>query len=181
MEIWKDIKGYEGKYQVSSEGRIWSISRQKVLKPQTGRYGYKHVTLIAKNGKKVTELIHRLVAFMFKQNINNLPEINHIDENILNNSADNLEWCDRKYNINYGTHNLKMGESKAKRIMQISKDGTIIRIWNSTRQIERELGLSHGNISSCCIYYKYGDEWWKKNRNTRPLKSYKGFIWKFEE
>ena len=100
-EIWKDCKGYEGKYQVSNLGRVWSIGSQKYLKGSTDKDGYMCVYLTAKNGKTKIEKIHRLVALVFLDNPNNYPQVNHKDENKQNNCVDNLEWCDTKYNTTY--------------------------------------------------------------------------------
>ena len=100
-EIWKDCKGYEGMYQVSNKGRVWSVKRQFVLKGSLDKDGYARVHLTAKNGKTKTEKVHRLVAIAFLENPSNLPQVNHRDENKQNNNADNLEWCDCSYNIIY--------------------------------------------------------------------------------
>lgn len=99
-EIWKDIKGYEGKYQISNLGKIKSlIGNSKILKPEI-RTGYYSVEL-CKNGKRIHKRIHRLVAETFIPNPDNLPQVNHRDENKLNNQLDNLEWCDNTYNSQY--------------------------------------------------------------------------------
>lgn len=114
-EEWKDIKGYEGLYQVSNLGRVRSLSRYvkhrtiyilkgKLLKQRTRGKGYLAVTL-CKNSKLKHYYVHRLVAEAFIPNPNNLPQVNHKDENKSNNCVDNLEWCDDKYNTNYGTRN----------------------------------------------------------------------------
>ena len=93
-EIWKDCKGYEGKYQVSNLGRVWSIGSQKYLKGSYDRDGYIQVYLTAKNGKVKMEKVYRLVALVFLDNPNNYPQVNHKDKNKQNNCVDNLEWCD---------------------------------------------------------------------------------------
>ncbi len=122
MEQWRDIKGYEGLYQVSNLGNIKSLQRiqcydyanngvrkrvtsEKQLIPSpTGENHYLCVTLY-KNGKRCTKAIHRLVAETFMPNPLGLPQVNHKDEDKFNNSASNLEWCSSKYNINYGSAN----------------------------------------------------------------------------
>lgn len=106
-EIWKDCKGYEGKYQVSNLGRVWSIGSQKYLKGSYDKDGYIQVYLTAKNGKTKIEKIHRLVALAFLDNPNNYPQVNHKDKNKQNNCVDNLEWCDIKYNNTYSKGQLK--------------------------------------------------------------------------
>ena len=106
QEIWKDIKGYEGKYQVSNLGRVRSLYDQnqfkktyriKLLKFNI-RSGYYNVNL-NNHRKRKNFQVHRLVAFAFIPNFDNKPIINHIDENRLNNKVDNLEWCTQKENV----------------------------------------------------------------------------------
>ena len=119
-EIWKPVPNYEGFYEASNLGRIRSITRVKpfkcrygkivpreykgkILKPTfDGRHMYLQVTL-SKDGIQKRELIHRIIAKTFINNPYNLPEVNHKDEDKMNNSVSNLEWCDHKYNNNYGT------------------------------------------------------------------------------
>lgn len=129
QEIWKDINGYEGYYQVSNYGRVKSfdtivpsgtknhimhqrIRKGKFLKQFDNGRGYLKVTL-GYNGRK-SFFVHKLVATAFIPNPNNYIEVNHIDENKYNNIVSNLEWCDRKYNCNYGTRNLRLSETKRK-------------------------------------------------------------------
>ena len=110
-EIWKDVFGYEGLYQVSNKGRVKSINNYHrkdcvILKPQLNRFGYEIVNLYRKR-KMRHFFIHKLVAFAFIQNPNNYPQVNHKDECKTNNNVENLEWCTAKYNINYGTRNIR--------------------------------------------------------------------------
>ena len=108
MEIWKDILGYEGLYQVSNYGRVRSLKygKEKILKQQINTDGYLHIDLY-KNKKRKNYNVHRLVTIAFLENPNNYPQVNHKDENKQNNHIDNLEWCDYKYNCNYGTRKNK--------------------------------------------------------------------------
>ena len=101
-EVWTDVKHYDGLYKVKKYGRVWSCNNNKYLAIHTKSNGYQFVQLY-KNGKMRNEYLHRLVALAFIPNPNNLPQVNHKDENKLNNYVDNLEWCDCKYNNNYGT------------------------------------------------------------------------------
>lgn len=121
QEIWKDIKGYEGLYQVSNKGRVKSLDRyvlrngntlfvRGVILSQLNNRGYLTVRL-CNSGKYKNYFVHRLVANAFIHNDNNYFEINHIDENKHNNYVENLEWCDRKYNINYGSRADKFSNS----------------------------------------------------------------------
>ena len=109
-EVWKDIEGYEGSYQVSTLGRIRSLDRVdsagnrrrgKIMKPTKKKYGYYSISLTIRDKKK-EHLVHRLVAKAFIENKEGYPIINHKDENPSNNCVDNLEWCTYKYNANYG-------------------------------------------------------------------------------
>lgn len=110
-EIWKDIPGYEGLYKVSNLGNVKSLKRNGIkgiiLKGEKDEFDYKRVTLCKKNKTKKYK-VHRLVAQAFIPNPNNLPQINHKDENSKNNNVENLEWCTAKYNSNYGNHNEKI-------------------------------------------------------------------------
>lgn len=108
MEVWKDIEGYEGLYQVSNLGRVKRIvgegcSYERIIAPHTNQRLRRVYVMLSKGGKRKNFTIHRLVANAFIPNPNNLPEVNHIDEDPSNNVVDNLEWCTKKYNINYGT------------------------------------------------------------------------------
>ena len=124
FEEWKDIPGYEGLYQVSNTGKIKGLPRvtvqnqilqERILIPGVINNGYLQITL-HKNGEHKNFLVHRLVANAFIPNPKNLPEVNHKDEDKTNCNSDNLEWCTRKYNINYGTHNQRSAESRRKKV-----------------------------------------------------------------
>lgn len=111
MEIWRDIKDYEGLYQVSNLGRVKSLKygKEKILKGYKYRGGYLRVDLYKE--RKVKHFpIHRLVASAFINNPNNLPQVNHKDEDKTNNCAENLEYCDSSYNTNFGTRNERIAE-----------------------------------------------------------------------
>lgn len=113
------------------------------------------------NGKPV--LAHRFIASCFIPNPNNLSEVNHKDENKTNNCVDNLEWCDRSYNVNYGTRNEKL----YKKVLQFTKDGEFVKEWQSLIEIERQLGFLIQAISECC--------------NNKPhRKTAYDYIWKFK-
>ena len=171
MEIWKDIEGYEGLYQVSNCGRVRSLwlGKEKVLQPVKHKNGYLFVSL----GRKKIISIHRLVAEAFIPNPDNLPQVNHRDENKENNNVDNLEWCDAKYNNNYGTHNKRVSDTqindqnKSKKVIQFSKTGEFIREWPSTNECGRN-GFNQGHVAACC-------------RGNTKLKTYKGYIWKYKK
>ena len=119
-ECWKDIKNYEGLYQISNTGKVKSLARiyknrkceEKILFPSITPKGYYRLGLCKKGNIKYY-YIHRLVAETFISNPNNLPLVNHKDENKLNNCISNLEWCNNEYNINYGNCNIKRYISRA--------------------------------------------------------------------
>ena len=101
MEEWKNVIGYEGLYEVSNKGNVRNVRRNTLLKLSKNKYGYIQVYLY-KNGIKTGLTVHRLVAEAFIENPDNLPEVNHKDEDKTNNRVENLEWCSHKYNVNYG-------------------------------------------------------------------------------
>lgn len=155
MEEYRIIKDFPD-YEVSNLGRVRNIKTGKILSPGVDR-GYMIICL-CKGGEKKMCKIHRLVAEAFLPNHNNYPEVNHKDENKLNNNVDNLEWCDRKYNINYGTRT----EKCSKPVAQYDLNGNLVATWKSTMEIERVLGYFNSNISACCLgKYKtmYGYIW----------------------
>ena len=109
----KDIVGYEGLYAITEDGQVWSYRRQIFLKLKTQTCGYTQTTL-HKDGVRKQFLVHRLVALAFLPNPNNLPEVNHKDENKKNNHVSNLEWCDRNYNMSYGNISQKISDGVRK-------------------------------------------------------------------
>ena len=130
VEEWKDVEGYENIYQVSNYGNVRSLDRYDRLgrfKPGTiltaadNGHGYKHVRL-HKDGNHKMFYVHRLVAGAFIENPDNLPQVNHMDEDKSNNHVDNLEWCTNEYNSNYGNHNRKLSEAhKGKKLTEEHK------------------------------------------------------------
>ncbi|MCO7126642.1 NUMOD4 motif-containing HNH endonuclease [Sporolactobacillus shoreicorticis] len=124
IEIWRNIKDYEGLYQVSNCGRVKRLSnnrqmKEKILRSVKHGRGYLKIGL-HKNGSQKDYFIHRLVAQAFIINPINLPEVNHRDENKHNNNISNLEWCSSKYNANYGTRNERCHLYKDKNIILAS-------------------------------------------------------------
>ena len=113
MEEWRAVPGYEGLYEVSNKGNVRNVRRNTLLRlPKTNK-GYIRVCL-CKNGKIYGKFVHRLIAQAFLPNPDNLPQVNHLDEDKSNNCVDNLEWCDGKYNVNYGTRNIRAKETAIK-------------------------------------------------------------------
>lgn len=154
-EIWKDIKGYEGLYQISNLGRVKSLERicfqsplkkrkinEKIMKfDKSSKAGYIRISL-NKDGNKKKYSVHRLVAQTFIPNPHNYPQINHIDENKQNNNINNLEWCTVKYNNNYGSRK----GLNFKKIIQFDTIGNKIAIYESINEASRKT-----NITRCCI------------------------------
>lgn len=157
MEIWKDVADYEDYYQVSNLGRIRNKITHRILKPSKSN-GYYHISL--RYGSKKEFLIHRLVAKAFIPNPLNFSYVNHKDENKLNNSAENLEWCTAKYNVNYGKGALVRNQ----RVIQYDMNGNAIKIWDSIKEASEILNIKYQGISRCC-------------RNIR--RSSGGYIWTY--
>lgn len=182
QEIWKDIPGYEGLYQASNFGRIRSLDKEvkhfkggtavkkgKVLKLQKrSQYGYTKYYVSLKKDKYEFKIVARLVWAAFNGPIPKGKQINHIDENPLNNCIDNLNLMSSKENCNWGTRNIRCAKkninhpAKSKRILQFDLDDNFIKEWPSGKEIRRELNYSHGTISSCCLGLRktaYGYKW----------------------
>ena len=167
IEVWKDIKGYEGEYKVSNLGRVKSLKymntrQEQLLSLCKDSYGYLQVGLW-KLGKVKMFKVHRLVATTFIDNPDDLQSINHIDENKLNNCVENLEFCTIKYNNKYGSRLKRVSISQAKKVFQYDKNLNLIKIWESGQEAQRK-GFSSGNISNCC---------------NGKLNQYKGYIWSY--
>ena len=160
----KDIKNYEGIYQVTENGDVWSVRRNRFLKPYKNQLGYLRVVL-SKNGIHKRYSVHRLVAQAFIDNPDNLPCVNHKDENKLNNNVDNLEWCTIRYNNCYNDGQIKRARFKRKKVYQYDLNGNLIKEWISVNDAGRN-GYSQGHVASCC-------------RGER--KTHKGFIWSYEK
>ena len=147
---WKSVKGYEGLYAVNENGRVFAFKRPHCYRkahymtPAPDTHGYPMVCL-CKNGKNTTRRVHRLVAEAFIPNPNALPEINHIDEDKTNCAAYNLEWCDHKYNINYGART----EKTCRPVSMYSCNMELIKTYPSLREACRDNDFRcPGNISN---------------------------------
>lgn len=149
-ELFKPIKGYEGLYEISSFGRVKNVNRNSFLKLKPTNCGYLKVNLSKpyddKKGHYLkTYTIHRLVAEVFIPNPDDLPCVNHKDENKHNNHIDNLEWCSHAYNDNYGTRNSRMGAKKSTAIRCIETG----KIFKSIREAALFANRKESTISSC--------------------------------
>ncbi len=184
FEEFKDIENYEGIYQISSYGRVYSVKRGKFLKPQSDK-GYLQVRLY-KNKKGKFYLIHRLVATAFIPNPLHLPQVNHINEIKTENHVENLEWCTASYNCNYGSRtarilsktlahpNWKKSREKCgtpkKAVLQFTLNGEFVKEYPSTCEASRQTKINQGNISQCCNgkYKSCGGYLWKY-KNEEPF------------
>lgn len=181
QEKWKDIKNYEGLYQVSNLGRVRSLKTSKYskklnkcvnvlrirqLKPGIEKGGYKFV-ILTKNKKRTTYKIHKLVAETFIPNTKNYICINHIDGNKINNNVNNLEWTTISGNISHAYKNKLIDiTKKQKKVNQYDLDGNFIKQWNSMKEAGETLNIHRQNISMCC----------RKIRNKTN-----NFIWRYAD
>lgn len=174
---WTPIRGFEGLYEISVDGEVKSLNynrtgKERILKLGKDGHGYPQVVLY-KDEKRRNFLVHRLVAEAFIPNPEHLPEVNHKDENPLNNKVENLEWCNHKYNMNWGTRNKRAGKAiskalanrkdQSKQVVAIDKQGRVVHVFPSTREAGRN-GYDFRNISACCRGVK---------------KTHHGLVWKF--
>lgn len=184
MENWKIIADTNGKYEVSDLGNVCRVEHTEKVISKTGKIidvhydrkpvkqymnasGYNIVYLQVSHGIRLIRLVHRLVANAFISNPNNLRYVNHIDENKTNNSSRNLEWCSAQYNSNYGTRNERIKTKLSVPVAQFTKDGKLIKIWNSISDAAKYFNASTTiYISRVC------------NKEKGRI-SYKGFIWRY--
>lgn len=163
-EIWKDIPGYEGFYQASTEGRVRSVDRivkkwdgkklvkGRILIPSANLGGYLFVELFMDGVGKI-KTIHRLVAEAFIPNPDNLQQINHKDENKKNNRVENLEWCSGTYNIGYGTNRERAAQKMRKSVLVLNRDGSEYGRYPSLGSVSDAVGRCK---SAICGYIKNG-------------------------
>ena len=185
-EIWKDIKGYEGFYQVSNLGRVKSVRREvnycidglkakreeKFLTLEMSNCGYLRVRLSI-NGESKKYSVHRLVATSFIPNSLNLSCVNHKNEDKTDNRVENLEWCTHKYNSNYGTVKERRVKafmaknSTCRPVIMMDSNGNEIRRFRSIKDAFKETGINTKGIGCCCQG--------KKNYKTAG-----GYKWKYK-
>lgn len=163
---YKTIVGYED-YLIYEDGSVWSNKSNIFLKPWTGTKGYKFVTLSNSEGSKNFRL-HRLVAYLFVENPENKPDVNHKDENKNNNQANNLEWVTKTENNLYGTRGKRSGINRlnnpncCRKVNQYSPEGELVAQYHSIKEATQKTGIT--NISRSCI----------ENRMAG------GYIWRYE-
>lgn len=165
-EIFREIDGFPD-YEVSNLGRVCSFKGRypRILKPVKSSSGYLQVIMYT-DRKRVTKTIHRLVAEAFLPNLDNKPQINHIDENKGNNVVENLEWVTCRGNCNHGTRNKRVTEARSKAVVQYTPDGVFMALYPSIKEAERVTGIAKSNI--CCVC-------------RGKKKTAGGYIWCYEE
>lgn len=145
----KPVAGFEQYYAVDELGNVFSYRKNRYLTPKIDKYGYRVVTLSG-GGKIKTVGVHRLVAKAFVENPSDKPCVNHIDEDKLNNSKDNLEWVTVKENDNHGSRNQRMALTKSKHPVEMLKeDGSTIR-YAGVKEAFRQTGITRSQISLAC-------------------------------
>ena len=146
-EVWKEIDGFEGLYEVSNKGEI--RSKRGLLKPQKNNCGYYRVTL-SKDGIEKRYFVHRIVAETFIDNEEQFKCVNHKDENKLNNCCENLEWCDHKYNCNYGTKVGRTSQAVSKPVVAYIKATGAIEEYGSITEATKKLSGRNKATSNIC-------------------------------
>ena len=195
QEIWKDIYfeedgviwDYRGLYAVSNMGNIKSLNynrtrKEKILKPKKTTKGYLQIDL-SKNGKRKKFRVHRLVAFMFIDGYFDGAEIDHINTITFDNRVENLRWVTSKQNMNNSLTKQKLSKANSIKIAQYDKKGNLIKIWNGSYEIQRELNIHQNSIITCCKFWQMNcnKEKWHETYKGNPNKSAGGYIWKYAE
>lgn len=148
--MWKQIEG-ASRYFVSDKGEVKSFAKgEKILKQHKALNNCYMVNVYYDDGSHRFRTVHRLVAEAFIPNPNNLPQINHKDENRANNSIINLEWCDGKYNSNYGTGHTRQTMACSKPCAQFTSGGEFVATYPSLIEASRKTGISQSSIGRAC-------------------------------
>lgn len=175
-EEWKTIDEFPN-YEVSSFGNIRNKKTpNKMLSlNRSGQKRNYYSAVLSINNKQTRRNVHRLVAKAFIPNPSNLPEVNHKDENGLNNKVDNLEWCDKHYNLTWGTRSQRFADAKSIPILQLDKQGNLIKEWKSQKEICDTLHLDKGSLSHALAGKRINQ------RGEVPVYTYHGYIWKYKQ
>ena len=164
VETFVKIEGFE-KYEVSNLGKVRNIKSGIMLKPWITKDGYLRHCLY-KHNKRKNLLLHRIIATAFIDNPGKKPQVNHIDENKLNNDLSNLEWCTERENAIHGTRTKRVAEKLSKKVIQLDLNDNVLNEFESIKQAGQETGALARDISDCCCNEKRksagGFKWRKK-------------------
>lgn len=185
-EEWRTIKDTNEKYSVSNLGNVKRNEHYTIVRPTSQhpkgaklfykekivnyyicKEGYKIVSLTVDRNTRLVKKVHRLVAEAFIPNPNNYDQVNHKDEDRANNCVNNLEWCDAKYNANYGTRKDKLSKVSGIRVAQYDLSGNLIKIWDSISQASKSFGAK----TTACIR--------RVCKNEPGRLTYRGFVWRY--
>ena len=161
---WREVKEYSN-YEVNQLGEIRHKKRQKILKPRDNNGGYQYVNFKI-NGKNINFAVHRIVANAFIPNPNGYTEVNHKDYNKKNNCVDNLEWVSSSQNKQHSYLKQENKKSRGKAVNQYTKEGILIKTFDTITEAAQALGCCVAAISNCCL---------------RRTKTSQGFLWSFVE
>jgi hypothetical protein len=162
-ELWKEIDGYGGRYQVSNCGRIWNVATQKIMKPQLKKSGYYSINLMKPNKKLVSERVHRLVALYFCEKPDGCHVVNHLDSNKINNHARNLEWTTISGNTRHCFENNEVFRQQVldnsikaahKTILTLEvrdKDGFLVGIFKGYQETAHILGINEKTVRNIAL------------------------------
>lgn len=148
VETFVEIEGFEN-YEVSKPGKVRNIKSGRILKSSFNTHGYL-VHFLYENNKRKCIPLHRIIATAFIDNPDEKPQVNHIDENKLNNDLRNLEWCTAKENSIHGTRIKRIAEKHFKKVIQLDLNDNVLNIFKSMKQAEQETGVFASSISACC-------------------------------
>lgn len=163
VETFVKIEGFDN-YEVSNLGKVRNMKSGRILKPRLTKNGYlEH--LLYKNNKQRHLLLHRIIATTFIDNPEGKPQVNHIDENKLNNDLSNLEWCTIRENAVHGTRIKRIAEKRSIEVIQLDLDDNVLNVFKSMVQAEQETGVFASSIGACCNGKRKsaGGFKWRKN------------------